>query len=231
MKLSTAKEHRDFFQRNGWIEFEALMNDDAVNQADKALHLVLAERLNTKAEALSYLSSEKVFLQGRDTWRSHPFLHKLVTQLRYAEIASELIEKKPLRLGYDQYFQIPSRTDSLFPFFEKTATLESISCIKGVSCGLMLALEDAPSRENVSTEGVNIFPSKAGNGIFFKPDLEINWRNIFSYAGQPFYLIVYTSAYSNYILQPDDPNTHMLKRLGYVFNDKLNDSLHPFVYR
>ena len=33
MKLSTAKEHRDFFHKNGWIEFEEFLSNENLAQA------------------------------------------------------------------------------------------------------------------------------------------------------------------------------------------------------
>lgn len=240
MKFSTAKEHRDFFHKQGWIEFEGFISPDQLPAIHQALDQVLAERLNVSPERLRLLTSEQFFLQGRDVWRSHPTLQKLVTRSLFAEIASELIEKKPLRLGYDQFF--PSRHASPYSaktsqvyshFLEQNTSLEDVSCLKGVIGGLILALggkQEVPVEENLQ-EGINVFPRQPGSVIFFKPDIPIPWKNLYAHAGQSFYLIVYTQAYAYYQLQPQDPHTHALKRLGYVFNDKLNDKLHPIVYR
>lgn len=245
MKFATAKEHRDFFQKYGWIEFEELLSQDQLALANQAINQTLMDRLNVSAEKLPLLSSEKIYLQGRDLWRSHPFLQKLVTQLRFAEIVSELIEKRPLRLGYDQLFstshQLPfaSETSTVYThFLENTASLEAVSCLQGVIGGLVLALgkkehvlaEKEPLTKD-AIEGIDIFPSQSGNVIFFQPHVPVNWSRLYEHPEQRFYLIVYTMSVAHYQLQPQDPHTHALKRLGYVFNDKLNDKLHPIVYR
>jgi hypothetical protein len=240
MKFAIAKEHKDFFQKQGWIEFEDLISHDQLVLANEAIDQVLAERLNISVGRLHLLPSEQLYLHGRDLWRSHPQLRKLVTQIRFAEIASELIEKKPLRLGYDQLF--PARDQTPFSeaasqvyshFLEQTATLEAVSCLQGVNCGLLLALggKQKASTESHSMGGIDIFPSQPGHAIFFQANVPIQWNTLYAHAGQRFYLIVYTQASAHYQLQPQDPHTHALKRLGYIFNDKLNDRLNPIVYR
>lgn len=241
MKFAIAKEHKDFFQKQGWIEFEDLISNDQLALANEAIDQALAERLNISTGRLRLLPSEQLYLHGRDLWRSHPQLRKLVTQIRFAEIASELIEKKPLRLGYDQLF--PARYQTPFSetasqvyshFLEQTAALEAVSCLQGVNCGLILALggkKEDSVESNSSVEGIDIFPSQPGRVIFFQSHVPIQWKNLYVHAGQRFYMVVYTQASAHYQLQPQDPHTHALKRLGYIFNDKLNDRLNPIVYR
>lgn len=244
MKFATSKEQRDFFQKNGWIEFEEMLSNDQLALMNQALDQVIAARLNVAPEKLGALAAEKIYLQGHDVWRSHPFLQKIATQTRLAEIGAGLIEKKILRLGYDQFFLGPPKKShvldnrSLFyQFLEKTTSLETVSCLQGVTCGLVFALggnenvfpEEKPS--SFETHGMEIFPSQAGHAIFFQSHLPIHWSRLFELQGQRFYLIVYTNPTAHYQLQPEDPHTHALKRLGYIINDKLNDKLNPIVYR
>lgn len=240
MKFATAKEHRDYFQKQGWIEFEDLLSNDQLILANQAIDQVLAARLSVPQDRLHLSSSEKFYLQGRDLWRSNLILRKLVTHTRFAEIAAELIEKKPLRLGYDQLF--PARQQKPFSpessqiysnFLEKTLSLEMMSCLSEIACGLVLTFNEKQESfsENHLMEGANVFSNHAGNIIFFKPDLLINWNYLYAHLGQRFYLIVYTYPSAHYQLQSQDPHTHALKRLGYIFNDKLNDHLHPIIYR
>ncbi len=241
MKFATAKEHRDFFQKQGWIEFEGFISNDQLALTNQAIDQVLSERLNVSLDRLRLLPSEQFYVQGRDLWRSNPTLRKFVTQMRFAEIAADLIEKKPLRLGYDQLFparqqhtQFSKATPQVYScFLEQTASLESVSCLKGVICGLVLALssKQEESADQVSSEGIDVFPSQPGNAIFFQPSVPVKWNNLYAHLGQRFYLVVYTQASAHYQSQPQDPHTHALKRLGYVFNDKLGDKLHPIVYR
>jgi hypothetical protein len=242
MKFATAKEHRNFFQKQGWIEFEGLLSSDQLALANQAIDQVLAERLNIPSERLQLLPSEKMYLQGRDIWRSNFVVQKLATQMRFAEIVAELIEKKPLRLGYDQFF--PSRQQASYAqepssiyshFLEQIASLEEVSCLRGVACGLLLALggkkENASLEKKTSFEGIDVFPNQPGNVIFLQPAALVNWDCLYAHPGQRFYMIVYTLSSAYYQLQLKDPHTHALKRLGYVFNDKLSDKLNPIIYR
>jgi hypothetical protein len=240
MKFATAKEHRDFFQKQGWIEFEGLLSDSQLISVNQAIDQVLAERLNVSSDQVHLTSPEKLYLQGHDLWRSHSILHKFVAQARFAEIIGELIEKKPLRLGCDQFFPFfypgpfSKEQGSVYShFLNQTTSLEAVSCMQGVICGLLLALnekEEFSSSEERGMEGIDIFPRKAGNVIFFQPTIPINWSHLCKHVGQRFYLIIYTSVIAHYRLQPQDPHTHALKRLGYVFNDKLSDKLNPIIY-
>lgn len=241
MKYSTAKEHRDFFQKHGWIEFEGLLSIDQLKGLNEGVDQVLAERLNVPLSRLKTFGSEKIYLHGHDLWRSKMFLQKLITQTRFAEIAAELIEKKPLRLGYDQLF--PARKHKPFSdeaaqvysqFIDQTTSLQAVCCLQGVICGFMIALsqpEGEASEEKPLLDGIDIFPSKFGNVIYFQPNIPINWNHLYSHLGQRFYMVVYTQAYAHYQLEVKDPHTHSLKRLGYIFNDKLNDALNPIIYR
>jgi len=248
MKFATSKAHRDFFLKQGWIEFEGLMAEDQLALFNQAVDQVLAERLKCTPQKLSTFSAGKKFFQGRDMWRSDPFLHKIACNVRFAEIAAELMELKTVRLGYDQLFPVPEKkvhlpepSDVVYSnFLQKRASLESVSCIQGVLGGLIFALngEKGESLQKEGREGqeplengIDIFPEQAGNAIFFQPTAQIDWSRLSVHADQRFYLIVYTSARSLYILQPEDPHTHALKHLGYVFNDKLSDKLHPLICR
>ncbi len=240
MKFATAKEHRDFFQKQGWIEFEGLLSKDQLVLANQAIDQVLAERLKASSERLRLLPSEKFYLQGHDVWRSNPILQKLATQTRFAEIATELIEKKPLRLGYDQFFlahqqvsYVQEAPSPYFHFLEQITSLEEVSCVRGVACGLLLALggKERVPLEKIVSEGIDVFPNQPGNVIFFQPNVLVNWGRLYAQPGKRFYMIVYASASAYYQLQPKDPHTHAFKRIGYVFNDKLTDKLNPIVYR
>ncbi len=241
MKFAITKEHRDFFQKQGWIEFEELLSSDQVVFSNQTIDKILVDRLHKPLEKLGQLSSEQLFQQGRDLWRSNPSLVQLTKQTRFAEIASELIEKKPLRLGYDQFFPSPAQaqptkgTPHVYAqFIANTTSLEAVSCLQGIVCALMLALgpESNPlSDETIPAEGINVFSATPGNAIFFLPHFPVNWSYLQAFPSQRFYLIVYTQAMAYYLLQPKDPHAHALKHLGYIFNDQLNDKLNPIVYR
>lgn len=227
MKFSIAKEHKDFFEKEGWIEFEEIVTDAQINQFNQAIDQALNKRLNRK---LDKVSQEEIFAAGRDLSREHDALRKLVTQPRLAEIASSLVEKKPLRLGYDQL--LPAFTPSLFhdlepqsyeKFINLAGNLEAVSSVNNVAAGVIICLGPKSDEEPL------LF--NKGHVVFFNPQAPLALVRLKSHPGQRYLLIVYTEKVSNYILQPEDPHTHDLKKLDYVFNDKLSDKTHPIVHR
>ncbi|MBA2368126.1 MAG: hypothetical protein H0V82_03775 [Candidatus Protochlamydia sp.] len=245
MKFAIAKEHRDFFHKKGMIEFEEFLASDQLALFNQCVDEALSNRLGKQQENLKLQLSEALYLEGRDLWRSNKQLHKLVTQPRFAEIASELIEKKPLRLGYTQFF--PSNFEVQFDrdykgiyrhFIQQTIDLQSVSCLENVACGLMICLGkpgqaklEAGVKENEEEKGIDIFPWQPGQVVYFQPEVPVDWQKLSRHSGFRFFLIVYTETYSHYLLKPEDPHTHFLKHQGYIFNDKLVDRLHPIVYR
>lgn len=242
MKFAIAKEHRDFFQKNGWIEFEEFFSSNQIAQLNQAIDQTLSSRLKIPVNQLPRQTAEGAFLQGRDLWRANQELGKFVAQPRLAEIASELIEKKPLRLGYDQFFppihqvKYQNPTDHIYStFIDQTASLEALSSLEGLACGLIIPLGEkkGAAAEGVPSgvEGIDIFAGSAGHALFFRPEAEVNWKNLYAHHGQSYYLIAYTQLFCYYRLEPRDPHTHSLKSLGYVFTDKLNDKWNPVVFR
>lgn len=234
MKLAIIKEHRDFFQKNGLIEFEDFLTEEQIQAFDQGINQALAQKTGLSAEKWRQLSSDQLFVQGRDLWRSDEGLRKLTCQPRLAQIVSELIEQKPLRLGYSQLLTVRQSEPSgkqptvSSQFFQQQASLNDVSCLSGVACGLLLCLSGAEEEESHASD---IFPYKPGHAILFQPTLTVPWEQIYQHAGQRFYLITYTYLLAHYQLQPKDPHTHLLKHLGYVFNDKLSDRLNPVVFR
>lgn len=243
MKFSTAKGHRDFFQKHGWIEFEEFFAYQQLAELNLAINKELAERTGDLEEKVPFLSSEKIFLQGHDLWRGNDSIKKFVVQPRLVDVVEELIEKKPLRLGCDQIF--PPCQEALFAqessqiyskFLKQAETLQAVSCYQGIACGVMIALSEEGDKgsegdQGTSLEGANIFPNQPGNVLLFQPNIPVNWSYPFHSLKRRYLLIIYTFANAYYKLEPNDPHTHLLKRLGYVFNDKLSDKLNPIVFR
>jgi hypothetical protein len=244
MKFAVIKEHRDFFNKHGMIEFEQFFNLDQIQLFNQAINQALSNRTSIDSEKWRQLSSEQLFLNGRDLWRSSAELRQLVCQPRLAAIASELIEKKPLRLGYDQLF--PSRHQAVRhpivqekpsiygQFLNQSTTLKEISSINGLLCGLMIALSSSQEEKKESKEELvkpSIFPTQAGHVTFFQPTFQLNLEELYQHPHQRFYLIVYTQGLAQYELQPKDPHTYALKHLGYTFHTNLSDKLNPIVYR
>jgi hypothetical protein len=213
MKFTTAKEHRDFFQKQGWIEFEDLISSEQITAIQQQVEQTVMSRLPR-----SHMSLEEGYMQGHDLWRSNSLLRKWATHPKLAQIASELIEKKPLRLGYDQFFpsslkqgQSIHKVSCKTPLsLKEIASLEEVSSIDGISCGLMLCLKvaDDHNEKTLPPEGINVFPSTQGHVIFFRPTYPVNWGSLFDYPNRAFYLITFTCENAYYEANPYDPHTH-----------------------
>lgn len=256
MKYAVASEHRDFYQKQHAIEFESLLSSEHLRQLIAADDTVLAERLGVKPEDVKNQASHKLFMAGRDIWRSDEYLKRFIVHSHLSEIASELIEQKPLRLGYVQFFPGPprrlnphSQPDPYAQFLQHQHSLKEVSCLQTVLCGLMLCLSsfgtepeenrkgfniveaNTASLDQATVQPVSVFCKKAGNGIFFTPDVPIDFQQLWEHPGQTYLMIVYTHFVTQYILNENDPHGHALKRLGYVFGDRLSDKLNPIVHR
>lgn len=240
MKFATSKEHRDYFNQNGLIEFETFLSPEHVSQLNQSIDQALAQRLNCPSSQLKQMTSEQLFLNGRDVWRVEDKIRRLISQPHFGEIASELLGKKPIRLGYDQllparHYAAMKRPSVYGTFLEQSASLEEISCLDHLLCGLIICLspetEDSQPTDLPPLEGMDIFPSQPGHAIFFQPQAKINLSSLYRHPGQRFYLVVYTQANAHYYLQLRDPHTYALKHLGYIFQDPLKDKLNPVVLR
>ncbi|MCE2982244.1 MAG: hypothetical protein LW832_01635 [Parachlamydia sp.] len=233
MKFALAKEHIDYFAKTGAIAFDDLLSAEQTENFHQLIKASLAERLHKSDSQLKKLPSDPLFLEGRDLWRVNEALRKMVCQLRFAEIAAELAQKKPLRLGYTQYF--PSFNEDPYgenkgiyrQFLQKNANLKTISCVENVLCGLLFSFGHPQSNE----EGGEVFFNGNGRAVYLNPEKEIPWPVLMETPGADHFLIVYTEFYSHYLLEHNDPHTHFLKQLGYIFNEKLNDRYHPIVCR
>ena len=235
MKFAVAKEHRDFFNKNHYVEFEGLIAPNQIKEILDGIDSALSQRLSINKEQLIRQPPEKLFMTGHDLWRMNESVKRVVLNNSLAEIASQLLEQSPLRLGYDQFFPKNMRS-----FYRKNAyadllinakSLLDFSSIQGVLCGLMISLESDQDSRVVSEGVIDIFSKNTGNGIFFKPDATIDFQSLANnYTGQ-YLLIVYVQPASVYLFKEQDPHTHFLKGLGHVFGDRLSDRWHPIVFR
>jgi hypothetical protein len=244
MRYILLSEQKKLFQRCGSIAFEGLWNHEQVANIHNALQNVLVMRLGIIHAALPQATAEQCYSVGRDVWRSNTLLKKSVTSESLAELATELFDRRPLRLAYDQYLlpwrEMSSRRGVELPLYnqlvQKCETLEATSSIQGILGGVILCLEApviVPESEETAVvdEQIVAWPKQAGDGVFFKAQAKID----FTYLQRPhcgsYLMITYCRNDSVYIMQPGDPQVHALKHMGYVFGDRLSDKLHPIVIR
>ncbi len=94
MISTVSHEQKEFFRHYGYIEFEALISENDAETLKKEIDKTIEKcPLDPKGAR-------------RCLVRSIPFLSTLIRRRHLAAIAYELIEKKPLRLAYDQFFTL-----------------------------------------------------------------------------------------------------------------------------
>lgn len=216
MKFALAKEHHDFFDKNGFIEFDGLLSAPSIEKLSKAIRQEIGIRSNHLPERLSLLPAPQLFSHGRDLWRSQPEIRKQVVNQNLATIASGLIRQKPIRIALDQW--IPAGVE-----LKNMSTIEQIVPVQGVIAAAFIALDSGI----VSEETPSFFPTTAGNVLFVKPNIEIPFEELNASRSQNFLLVVYGSRNSVYIHNQSDSLTHYLKEMDYVYGDRLSDSTHP----
>lgn len=198
MGFGLTKEHHDFFHKNHFIEFDDLLSAKEVDSLEKAID--------------SSISSEEWIHAGHDLWRNETRIQKVTLHKGFAEIASNLCKKKPLRLAYDQAIEGPLSKEPL--------NLIEASSIRKVVCGLVIQLEPTSAEEEP------LVPKKRGSGVFFSPFCTLNFP-----ANCHLFMIAYTERVAQYILEIRDPNRHALKKLGYGFGDCLRTDTHPILFQ
>lgn len=232
MKFAVASEHRDFFNKNGYIEFAELVTDEQLKRLNEDVKQVLVNRLKLPSHAsLDKQPSGSLFSKGRDLWRDLPSIKKVVCNPLFAEIAWELCQQRPLRIGYDQFF--PShRTEGLAltkhdtqqPQLSGTLSLAESCSIQGVISGFILCLKG-----DAQAETLGFFPTTPGHALFFSVDHPIDFAKL---GNQCDYLLVtYAIKKSVYVHNEKDPLCYDLRQWGYTFGDALSDRLNPILLR
>lgn len=223
MKYTIDSNHRDYFLEHQAIEFDALIDPIKLS----SLHQALSRVLDTPY-------SDKIFIQGRDLWRSSDFIRKVVTQKKLAQIASDLTEKKIIRLGFDELIPTPgstpgsnNATDPYHNLLDKKIKLAEFTGLQGVLSGLVLCLQGG----GAEALGVTPFSTQPGNGVFLGPDFEIDFKELYERPGYLYFLIVYCQSSTVYVYQANDPHPQVMKALGYSYGDTLKDKLNPILLR
>lgn len=102
MKFAISQEQRDFFRKNGWISFVDLIDQKELASLNEGIEAALK---------LKPVRGKSLLSQGRDLWRKEERVKKVVQSRRLVEFAFEWIQKKPLRLAFDQW--IPENSKEL----------------------------------------------------------------------------------------------------------------------
>ena len=107
MKFAVTSEHHDYFLAHQAIEFEELLTPTQLKQLQDGVLSVLGQRMGGKRALLDKATADEHFIIGRDLWKDSAAIRKIVTHVRLATLAAELVDEKTLRLGYDTYLPAP----------------------------------------------------------------------------------------------------------------------------
>ena len=217
MQFTLAAAHQDFFSDHQYIEFNQVFSPEDLHLLQTAITEVLRQR---EQKIIETRSPKDLFKVGRDTWRDHAFIKKIVLHKRLAKIASSLFEEPLIRIAYDQalYSFIPGE-----PFFQEPLSVQNVSCFQTICGAVILRLTDTLSPPP-------ILPQKTGNALFVGPKFPIPWSSFCQEIPSHFLLIAYCTGRSVYVLEKRDPHTHSLKKLGYGFGDLLEERTHPLIF-
>lgn len=237
MHFTVVREHREFFRNHHWIECEAVLSSEELKRISEGIPRVLKERTEAKviqagSSAYSKAIDKNGFEEGHDLWRGSGQLKKIILGSGLAGIAGELIEQRPLRIGYDTLFPAVSKNPgkNTYESFLKThPALHEMSCIQGVLCGAMVCVS-SDGEITAQESSTTIFSKTLGNAVFFSPDWPLPLDEIYQNPGFTYLLIVYVKVNAVYLSKQGDPHLHHFKRLGYNFGDRLKEPFHPVVY-
>lgn len=217
MRFKLLGAHREFFQKNGYIELESLLTSEDISALSSHADQLVEKRLS---DQIAYKSAEELFRVGRELWREDDLLRKKILSHPLAEIAAELFKKKKIMIGFDQLLRTGSTPG--FPNMVPSS-LNDISSIFPLSGAILIHLSGA----KIPSE---IIPSQPENVVFLAPDKTIPWELFFQLPNQSYLLIAYAHPESIYVLQKKDLHTHALKKRGYGFGDRLRHETHPIIY-
>lgn len=231
MKLAIDANHRDFYQKNQLIEFEGFLTPAKTSEILLHVENSIKSKISNARIPIQKVLPEQFFDSGRDLWRIDDYLKKIESTSQIPEIVSELVEERPVRLGYDQYYPAIEKPKLLSPqpyhrFLQNAATLSEFSCIDGLLGAFMICLKGDGVPQDLS-----VFSRTPGNAVFFSPTCPIPFPDLYQRPDHRYLMIVYTELNASYQFNGEVPHSHEFKHLGYGFGDKLNDRWNPIVYR
>lgn len=148
-------------------------------------------------------ATKKIAIDVRDLSHSVSSVKEITHCHRLAKLASELTHVRFLRFGFDQVLCPPVAFGNL----------HSEVCIQGLVCALFICLD-----------GDNTM-----HAIFAEPFADLATLPLDPQ--KRYFVIGWAEEKAMYRLEPKDPYTHQLKKLGYVFGDRLKEQWHPTLIR
>ena len=219
MRFSLDRGYRDFFLDNGYIEFEDLFSIKDIEIIDEVSDQIVMKRMGLTPTDFRRESPQNKNKYARDIWRDSKEVKRIVCRSSTAEIAGELIHKRPLRLAYDQLFDYQN--------FPEGKTLNEVTALQGLLCAWIICIESPSEKDPDAEKG--ILPIERSSAIFINADHPL------SFADSPpfgrYFVIAYAQDRAIYLFNEDDPHAHYLKTLNYNYGDSLRHQTHPVIYR
>ncbi|MFA6915584.1 MAG: hypothetical protein WC222_04245 [Parachlamydiales bacterium] len=231
MKFAVAPEQKSFFKHNQYIELDGLLNEKSFEILKSGVKKTLALRLNTEESRLDKCTAQQLFTAGHDIWRSQNEVKKAIANNQIGEILYELMDERPIRLGYD--LVLPAARYASFSgaeplhyskYIETEQTLEKMGSIQGVLGGIIFCLE-APANP------IPGWPSTPGSLLVVSNNYMLPLQHLQGYTGALYLAVVYCRDRSVYVVQQNDPHTHSYRQAGYNPGDRLNEKNNPVIYR
>ena len=242
MKFSLAKDQRDFFEKHGLLEVEGLISSSQLEVLNSCIQKFMKKQAALEKRTVASVDPLNYFLAGRDLWRENPEIKKIIFRKCFSEIASELNFRAPFRLGSDQY--IPQGFIS-----NANESLNDGSSFQGVVFGYIICIKSANLDTKITeiSEGLENFSLKSpddsnkpphppfsllpGHVVFIHPDFPIDYSLLTQRRGCEYIFVTIIKDKSVYFYRESDLQTHYLKKLGYVFGDRIKEETHPVIYR
>ncbi|NGX44388.1 MAG: hypothetical protein KR126chlam5_00551 [Candidatus Anoxychlamydiales bacterium] len=215
MKYLILDSQINFFQENGFIEFENIFPQEKIQIIENEIDTIFKSKKN--------LDFFKQYIAFRDLFRKSSIIKKITLDKSIASIAKTLSNRSSLRLLFDQTFITNKKN-----LFESFKTINDVISFQGAVCYAVIKLDS-----NTTIDSNNL-PKKQGSLTFFKSSLAenhmpLNLKDLYSNSHK-FLLIAYGDIRTLYKLNKNDPNLNYLKNFGYSFGDKLKDEFHPVVF-
>ena len=218
MRFKVTGDHRKVLEKQKFIEFEDVFTLDQIDELSQHVDAVLGKRARQLIETQS---SEELFKVGRDLWRDDELIKNISCNRGLAGLIAQLFHQKKLYLAFDQALRTTLRPGSTEG---SPATIQQRSSIQPLAGGVLIQLAG-------TSNPLSMLPKKRENAVIISPELIIPWEIFFQEPSQSYLLITYAPDKALYIAEKRDLHVHALKKLGYVFGDKLNTDHHPLLYK
>ena len=127
MRFALNSDHKDFYSKNSFIEFDELLTPDSLASLQSDIETTLSHRLKIPSSRLHEQPLKALFDAGFDIWRDSSTFKKTLFKSTVSEIAAQLFEESFLRIGFDQYIDTASGSS---PLLTSSLSLNDLSCAK-----------------------------------------------------------------------------------------------------